>query len=174
MTFDRSNILISGQGFFLQNLVVIGHSWATWPWLTPAVSCTTFIPIIALHFGQGFSLPNLVAMQHSYSIWHLVDNGWPLHDLRLHHCTTLQSGVLHTKFGGHKAFLKQLWSLDGFDLWWGRFENMLSILVDISPTPIPSFSSIPQSTTKRIAVHTYLHAYLHTHTHTYIQTWIFQ
>ena len=41
---------------------------------------------------------------------------------------------------------------------------MLSNLVGPSPTPIPSFNPIPQSTTKHIAVHTYLG--LHTYSHT--------
>ena len=36
MTFDPSNVLISGQRFFLQHLVVIGHSWATWPLVDPS------------------------------------------------------------------------------------------------------------------------------------------
>ena len=65
-------------------------------------------------------------------------------------CTILRSGV-PTKFGGHRAFLKQfdLWLT--FDIWWGRFENVLLSLEGPNPTPMPSFSPIPQNTTKRIA-----------------------
>ena len=36
MTFDPSNALRSGQGFFLPNLVAIGHCWASWPLLDPS------------------------------------------------------------------------------------------------------------------------------------------
>ena len=35
MTFDCSNALCSGQGFFLPNLVAIGHFWAIWPLIDP-------------------------------------------------------------------------------------------------------------------------------------------
>ena len=60
-------------------------------------------------------------------------------------------GVLPTKFGGQRASLKQLDLWMTFDLWWGSFENMPT-KSGPSPTPMPSYSSIPQSTTKRIAV----------------------
>ena len=46
-----------------------------------------------------------------------------------------------------KAF--DLWMT--FDLWWGRFENVLLSLEGPNPTPMTSFSPIPQNTTKRIA-----------------------
>ena len=84
---------------------------------------------------------------------------WPrltLHDLWPQQCTTLQSGDLPTKCGNHRVFIKQLDIWMTIELWWGRFEIMLSNLVGPSPTPVPSFSSIPQSTTKRIAVYTYI------------------
>ena len=48
---------------------------------------------------------------------------------------------------------------------WGHFENMPTNLVGPSPTPMPTFSSIPQSMTKRIAGHTYIYT---TYTITYI------
>ena len=38
-----------------------------------------------------------------------------------------------------------------YDPRWGRFENMPTNLVGPSPTPMPTFSSIPQSMTKRTA-----------------------
>ena len=38
-----------------------------------------------------------------------------------------------------------------YDPRWGRFENMPTNLVGLSPTPMPTFSLIPQSMTKRIA-----------------------
>ena len=133
---------------FLRNMIL------GWPRLTPGWPLTP-----ALHFSQGFFLPNLVAIGHSWAICPLVDPGCPLYDLWPQHCTSLWSGVLPTKFGSHWAFLKQL------DLWSGHFENMLSNLMSPSPTPVPSFSLIPQSRKKYIAVRTY--------TPTYIQTWIF-
>ena len=36
MTFDPSNALHSGQGFFPPNLVAIGHCYANWPLLDPS------------------------------------------------------------------------------------------------------------------------------------------
>ena len=36
MTFDPSNALHSGQGFFPPNVVAIGHCWANWPLLDPS------------------------------------------------------------------------------------------------------------------------------------------
>ena len=50
------------------------------------------------------------------------------------------------------TFLKQLELWVTFDHWWGRFENMLSKFLSLSPTPMTSFSSIPQTATL-----TYLH-----------------
>ena len=66
--------------------------------------------------------------------------GWPLCDLWPQQCTTLWSGVLLTKCRDHRTFLRQfdLWMTH---LWWGCSENML----------LPSFSSMCQSVTKRIA-----------------------
>ena len=46
-----------------------------------------------------------------------------------------------------------------FDPGLGRFENMPTNLVGLSPTPMPTFSSIPRSMTKRIAGHTYIYTY---------------
>ena len=114
------------------------------PCLTLADPYMTFDPSIALNFCQGFLLPNLVAIRHSCTIWPLVDPGWPLYDLWPQHCTSLQSGILPTKFGSHRTFLKEfdLWMT--FDPWWGRFENTLSNVMGPSPTTAPSFSSIPQ------------------------------
>ena len=118
--------------------------------------------------GQRFFLSNLVAIVHSCAIWPLVDPGWPLHDLWPQLCITLWSGALPTKFGDHRAFLKQLDLWMTFDVLSGRFGNMLSNLV--GPSPTPHSASYLKSTTKRIiAVHhtTTHHTYcLLTHTHT--------
>ena len=65
------------------------------------------------------------------------------------------SGVLPAKFDVNRAFLRQLDLLMTSDLCWGCFEN--ANLVGQSPPPPPTFSSKPQSTAERIAVHTYLH-----------------
>ena len=121
-----------------------------------------FDPSNALRFGQGFFPPNLVAIGHFKANWPLVDPSWPLHDLWPQQCTTLWSGVVLTKFGSHRAFLRQIDLWMTFDPGWGHSENMPTNLVDPSPTPMLSFSSIPRSMTKRIAGHTYTH----THTHT--------
>ena len=44
---------------------------------------------------------------------------------------------------------------------WGHFENMPTNLVGQSSTPMPTFSSIPQSMMKHVAIHTYIHTYIH-------------
>ena len=75
----------------------------------------------------------------------------------------LWSEALLTKFGNHRAFLRQIDLWMTFDPRSGRFENMPTNLVGPSPTPMQSFSLIPRSMTKRIAGHTYI--YTHTHTH---------
>ena len=105
-----SNALCSGQGFFLPNLLAIGHSWAIWPLVDPDWPFITFDPSNVLRSGQGFFLPNLVGIGHSWAIWPLVDPSWPLHNLWPHKCITLWSGVLPTTFGTRRAFLSQLTS----------------------------------------------------------------
>ena len=123
-------------------------------WLTPADPCMTFDATNALHPGQGFFLPNLVAIGHSWAIWPLVDPALPLRDPRPQQCITLLSRVFPTKFGSHRAFLRQIDLWMTFDLWSGRFEKLTTNLGGPCPTPMPSFSSIRQSTTKCIAGHT--------------------
>ena len=95
-------------------------------WLTPAWPLQIWLP-----YGHSWAFLT--------SVW---PADWPLSDLWPQQCTTLQSGVLLTKFGGHMVFLKQ------FDLWttFGGvlFKNMLSL---VGPSP----TSIPQSMTKHIA-----------------------
>ena len=111
-----------------------------------------------------------------------VDSDWPLYDLQPQHSTSIWSGILHTKFGshrallnnalplfspieyctmfdpsiyitlwsgvlytkssGHRTFVKQRYLPMTFELLWSCFKNMLSNLVDPSPIPTPSFSSI--------------------------------
>ena len=61
MTFDPSNALHSGQGFFPPNVVAIGHCWANWPLLDLYV---IFDLSNALRFGQWFFPPNLVTIGH--------------------------------------------------------------------------------------------------------------
>ena len=64
MTFDPSNALHSGQGFFPPNVVAIGHCWANWPLLDPSWHLHNLNPSNALHYGQGFFPPSLVAVGH--------------------------------------------------------------------------------------------------------------
>ena len=123
----------------------------------------TLDPSNALRFGQGFFPQNLVAIEHFLAIWPLVDPRWPLHDLWPQQCTALWSGALLTKFGSHRAFLRQIDPWMTFNPRWGRFQNMPTNLVGPSPTSMPSFSSIPQSMAKRIAGHTYIHTYIYTY-----------
>ena len=83
MTFDHSNALHFGQGFFLPNLVAtvfLSNLTPDWPKMTP-------VGLHDLWYHQCTSLwswiflPNLVAVWHLWSIWPLVNPDWPLHDL---------------------------------------------------------------------------------------------
>ena len=60
-------------------------------------------------------------------------------------CDMPWSAVLLIKFGSHKAFLRQIDPFMTYDPRWGRFENMPTNLMGLSPTPMPTFSLIPQS-----------------------------
>ena len=77
-------------------------------WLTLTDHCMTFDPSNALRSGQRFFPPNLVAIGHFQAYWPLLDPDWPLRDLWHQQCITLWSGILLTKFGGHRAFLNNL------------------------------------------------------------------
>ena len=152
MIFDPSNALHYGQGFFPPNLVAIGHCYANWPLFDPSW------PLHDLWPQQCIMLWSGILGGHRAFPSNLT-SGWPLHDLWPQQCTTLWLGVLLTKFGSHRVFLKQIDPWMTFDRRWGRFRTMPTNLVGPSPTPTPTFSSIPQSTTKRIAVHTYIFPY---------------
>ena len=161
MTFDPSNALRSGQGFFSPNLVAIGHFYGKltpkWP-LTPCRVTSKICPQIS--WAHPLT-PCQVSGQY-LEAWP-TDPRWPLHDLWPQQCTTLWSMVLFTKFGNHRAFLRQIDPRMTFDPWSGRFQNMPTNLVGPSPTPMPTFSSVHRSMAKRIAGHT--HTHIHTHTH---------
>ena len=77
-------------------------------WLTLADLCMTFDSSNALRSGHGFFPPNLVAIGHCWANWPLLDPSWPLHDLWPQQCIMFWSGILLTKFGGHRALLSNL------------------------------------------------------------------
>ena len=93
-TFDGLTHFYADSAF-LRNLA------SDWPQLTPA---WPFDPSNELHFDQGSSHQ----ICWPYSISMQFDPGWPLHDLWPQKCITLWSGVLPTKFGGHRALLSKL------------------------------------------------------------------
>ena len=76
--------------------------------LTPADPYMTFDPNNALHSGQEFLPSNLVAIGHCWANWPLFDPSWPLHDIWPQQYIMLWSGVLLTKFGGHRVYLSKL------------------------------------------------------------------
>ena len=80
-------------------------------WLNLADSCMTFDPSNAFHFGQGFFLPSLVAI----GLLSNLISGWPQHDFWQQQCITLWPGVLPIKFGSHRAFLRNLTSVNPSD-----------------------------------------------------------
>ena len=91
MTFDPSNAFYSGQGFFLPNLVAIGHLHEPSNALWSGVPCTKF-------GSHRECLCNLTS----------VDPGWPLHDLWPQQCIILWSGIRSTRCVSHRAFLGNL------------------------------------------------------------------
>ena len=186
MTFDPSNVLFLGQRFFLPNLIAIGHSWEIWHlvdvgWPLRPHQCSTLRSgVLPIKFGNHRTFPcNLTRcwprltpawhlnkalhyssfIGHSWAIWPLLTLVDPCMTPEMHYSLVRDS--FYTKFVGNRAFLKQLDLWMTFDLWWGRFENMLLNLVGPSPTPMPS--SAPSSKHDETHSRTHLHTYLHTH-----------
>ena len=76
MTFDPSIALHFGQGFFLPNLVAIGHSWTISPCLNPVDPCMTFNPSNALHFtvrGSSYEIGGHRAFLKQLDLWMTFD-----------------------------------------------------------------------------------------------------
>ena len=84
---------------FLRNMT------SGWPWLTPAWPLT---PAVSNTFIRGSSYQIWWPYGISKQFWPLVDPDWPLHELWPQQYITLWSGVLPTKFDGHRAFLSNL------------------------------------------------------------------
>ena len=63
---------------------------------------------------------------------------------------TLFRGSSH-QFGSHRAFPRQIDPFMTYDPRWGRFKNIPTNLEGLSPTPMATFSLIPQSMRKHIA-----------------------
>ena len=122
------------------------HLTDGWPRLTHAWPLTPWMKFSSVK-GSSY-IPNVVAIGHSWAIWPLVDHpwrltpAWPL---------TPEMQVLPTKFGGHRSFLKELDLWVTSNLWSGRFEKLTVSHGHLAPTTLPSFSSMPRSTTKHIA-----------------------
>ena len=108
MTSDpaMSYTLIKGSSYQIWWLYGISKQFDLW--LTLADPYMTFHPSNALRSGQRFFPPNLVTIGHCLANWPLLDPTWPLHDLWPQQCIMLWSGVLPTKFGGHRALLSKL------------------------------------------------------------------
>ena len=75
-------------------------------WLTLADPCMTSDPAMSYTLIKGSSYQIWWPYSISKQFDPLVDPGWPLHDLWPQQCITLWSGVLPTKFGGHRALLR--------------------------------------------------------------------
>ena len=154
MTFHPSIALHFGQGFFLPNFVAIGHSWAIWPLVDPGWPLHVLWPHQCTLFWSGCFLPNLVVIEHSWAIWPLLTPVDP--------CMTFDPGnALHFSqqffppnlgaIGHFKSNLTTEWPLT-----FGRMASKICSQTPWgpSPTPMPTFSSIPRSTTA------YLHTYI--------------
>ena len=114
MNFDSSNLLLPRQGFFLPNLLAIGHGLSIWSpvdpnWhlhnLWPHQCAALWSMVLPTKFGyyRAF-LSNLI---HDWPCW-------PLHDLLPQQCILLQSGVLPTNLvaiGHFRSNLTSGWPL---------------------------------------------------------------
>ena len=157
MTFDPSNALCSGQGFFLPNLIAIGHYLAIWPLINPGWTLHDLWPQQYTTLRSGVLSTKFGA--HKAFLSNLIP-GWPLNDLWPEQCITLWSVVLPTKFGGgHRAFLKHFDFWITFDLWWGRFESNYA-LKPRWPVPYPN-AKLQLDTSKHGEMHsrTYILTY---------------
>ena len=125
----------------------------TWPQLTPTWPLTPAMLYALVRDSSHQFVGHRAFPSNLTPGWHQMT----LHDLWPKQCKTLWPKALLTKFGSHRAFLRQIDSWMTFDPRWGRFENMPTNLVGPSTTPMPTFSSIPQSMTKCIAGHAYIH-----------------
>ena len=128
-----------------------GHPWAIWSVVDPCrllydswhQHCTKlWWGVPSTKFGD-----HRVFLSNLTPCWPWLTPAWLL-TTAIHY-----SGLLPTKFGINRAFLKQLHLWMTFDLWSGHFEKILSNLVGPSLIPMPSFCSIPRN-----ALHTYTHA----------------
>ena len=124
MTVDPNNALhwsgvlhtsFGGHRTFLTKLTF------GWPQLIPEWLST---PNNALYSDQGFFQPHLEAIGLCWAILPLIDPD----DLRPQQCIMLWSWVLHTKFGGCRAFLRRIDLWMTFDFWLSRFEILTTNL----------------------------------------------
>ena len=91
---------------------------STWP-LTPVMHFTLLRGSSHQIWGHRALLSKLTLLDLSWPLHDLwpqqcitLGSGWPLHDLWPQQCISLCSGVLPTKFGGHRALLSKLTLLD--------------------------------------------------------------
>ena len=89
-------------------LVAIWHFKAILPLVEPSWPCKTFDPSMhyTLVWGPFYQFWRLQGIFKEFDPQ--VDPGWPVHDLWPQQCITLWSGILPTKFGGHRAFLSNV------------------------------------------------------------------
>ena len=122
MTFNPNNALRSGQGFFLPNLVAIGHCLANWPLLDPSwplhdlwsQQCITLWSVILpTKFGGHRALLSKLTPSWPQLTLHVF---WP------QQCITPWSVILPTKFGDHRVFLSNL-TLGWIALWLTPFYH---------------------------------------------------
>ena len=161
----------SGLGFYEPNMVPNGPCWflqdiptAIWSLGDP---CMTFDPTNMFCSDLGFFWPHLVLIGHFYSNLTPDDLGWPLHDLWPYQYVLFWSGVLLTKYGSHRAFLKEFdprwhrvtpaWPVTPticFDQVWAKYGYKWAMF----PKLIPLF----QNFNRNCHGHTYIHTYTHT------------
>ena len=136
--WSLTSTLCSSQGFFWPNLMVIGYSTVLWSLVDLRWPLCDLWPHHCVPFWSG--VPTKIWwLEGTVKQFDPCGAAWPLCELWPQQCTMFGSGVLLTKFGSHETFLKADWPLDiTFDLWWGHFENMLS-LRGLSPIPHAKF-----------------------------------
>ena len=139
-----------------------------WPLMTPddlwPQQCTTLWPgVLFTKFGNHRAFLRQIDLWMTFDPrWGRFKNmpttdkqidpyltpSWPLHDLQLQKCIMLWSGVLPTKFGGHRALLSKLTVLDpNWPLHDHRPQQCITLWSGILPTTFGGYRAFPRHLT---------------------------
>ena len=154
MTFDPSNVLFLGQGFFRPILVAIGHSWAIWHLVDLGWPLHDFRLQQCITL-QSVALPTKFGFHRSFLSnltpgWPRLTSAWPLIPPMYYSLVSGSSYQIWWPYG-----ISNLTS--GWPLNFGRVASKIRSQTSWVLTPMPSFSSIPKH--DKMHGRTYIHTY---------------